>query len=90
MHCSDKLLKHCPANFKGSSISAGIGIPGGSVAGVPIKSPGTSGQSSVQIGYSIKESQQAAQSAAIAALAMSQLLDLYASQIDQEAKALLP
>lgn len=88
--CSDKLLKHCLANYKGSSISTGIGIPVGSIAGVPIKSPGTSGQSSVQIGFSIKEFQQAAQSAAMGARAMSQLLDLYASQIDQEAKALLP
>jgi hypothetical protein len=89
--CSDKLLKYCLANLKGSSLSTGgTGISGGTFEGVPIRSPGSSGQGSVQIGFSIKEFQQAAQSAAVQARAMSQLLNLYAGQVEQSAKALLP
>lgn len=88
--CSDKLMKHCLANFKGTSLPGGIGLPGGSVAGVPMKGVGGSNSGSFRIGFSLQEFQQKAGATAAEARALSQSLSAYASQVEQNAKKLAP
>lgn len=88
--CSDKLLKHCLANYKAASLPGGVGLPGGSVAGVPMKGPGGSNSGSFKIGFSIQEFQQKAGATAAEARALSQLLSAYASQVETNAKKLAP
>lgn len=79
--CSDKLQKHCVATFSNVATLPGLGV-------------GTQGlgtnNKAVTIGFSMQQYQQNTQTAAAEARALSQLLGLYASQIEQEAKAHLP
>lgn len=88
--CSDKLLKHCLANFKGTSLPGGIGLPGGSTRGVPYGTPGGSATGSGKIGFSLQEFQQKAGATAAEARALSQSLSAYANQVEQNAKKLAP
>jgi hypothetical protein len=76
--CSSKLLKHCLANYKGNAISTDFGLPGRTNTG------------SVKVGFSIQEFQQSAAAAAAGARALSQSLNLYATQVENSAKALVP
>lgn len=86
--CTDKLVRHCIENFSSVSTLPGIGLPSGSLEGTRLGSGGkAAGQ---KVGFSTKEFQQTAQAAAADARALSQLLNLYASQVEQGAKALLP
>jgi len=75
--CTDKLLKHCIQNFSNVTQLPAVGVGGRTLGG------GT-------IGVSTQEFKQSAQGAAADARALSQLLDLYAGQVEQKAKALIP
>ncbi len=88
--CSDKLLKHCLANLKATSLPGGISLPGGSVAGVPMTNPSGAGSGAGKIGFSIQEFQQKAGATAAEARALSQLLSAYASQVESSAKKVTP
>lgn len=83
--CSDKLLKDCIENYSKKSTLPTWGR--NQYGGVDL-SGGPTG--SVTIGFSTKEFQQTAAAAAADARALSQLLDLYASQVEQNAKAFAP
>lgn len=88
--CSDKLLKHCLASFKGTSLPGGIGLPIGSLGGAPYGSTGGSTTGSLRVGFSIQDFQKAANAVAAEARALSQALSVYAGQVEQNAKSLLP
>jgi hypothetical protein len=79
--CMDKLYKHCVETYSVGSISlptGGMGSPFGN-------------QGSGQVpGFSTKQFQQSAQVTAAQARALSQLLTLYANEVDKNAKALVP
>jgi hypothetical protein len=87
--CADKLLKHCMANYKGTSLSIGIGMPGGEIKGVPIAVAGNANRG-IKVGFSLQEFQQKATAAAAEARALSQQLAAYASQVELNAKKVLP
>lgn len=89
--CSDKLLKHCVESYSKKTTLPSFGPSPGqgtSKGGVPYF-PGT-GSGGASIGFSTKEFQQTAAAAAADARALSQALNLYASQVEQNAKAFAP
>jgi hypothetical protein len=76
--CMDKLYKHCIENYSVGSFD--LGLPNQ-----------ISGQSSGKIpGFSTKQFQQSAKTAAAQARALSSLLAQYANEADQNVKALVP
>lgn len=88
--CSDKLLKHCTENYSKKATLPTVpsyGGQGGGKFGTTWPSAGSGGAS---IGFSTKEFQQTAAAAAADARALSQALNLYASQVEQNAKAFAP
>jgi hypothetical protein len=79
--CMDKLYKHCVETF---SVS-GVSLPVGGVN--PLTGSQSYGQTS---GFSTKQFQQSAQAAAAQARALSQMLTLYANEVEKNSKALVP
>ncbi len=76
--CMDKLYKHCIETYSFGGID--LGLPGQISGESPGKIPG----------FSTKQFQQSAKTAAAQARALSQLLAQYANEVEQNAKALVP
>jgi hypothetical protein len=77
--CTDKLMKHCIANFSDVATLPGVGV--GTMRG---------SQGGGQIGFSTKQYLQLSQTTAAEARALGVLLNQYANQVEQNAKALIP
>lgn len=74
--CMEKLYKHCVQTFS----FAGFNMPSVSVEGGGSQMPG----------FSTKQFQQTAKTTAAEARVLSQLLNQYANEVEQKAKALVP
>ncbi|MBL8318068.1 MAG: hypothetical protein JNJ42_06660 [Burkholderiaceae bacterium] len=84
--CSDKLLKHCLQSYQSTSLPV-LGLGGGSAGGVRLPNAGAG---NAKIGFSLQEFQKTAAATAAEARALSQQLAAYATQVELNAKKVLP